>query len=109
MKKLLFLAAALSAACAASAQGYYTDAYNPDITRHTGRIAAQRAEFILPEVNGYNVYKADLHTHSVYSDGDCTPEFRVREAWYDGLDVLAITEHGEYRRHEGKMLNFLKG
>ena len=27
MKKLLFLAAALSAACAASAQGYYTDAY----------------------------------------------------------------------------------
>ena len=48
-------------------------------TRHTGRIAAQRAEFILPEVNGYNVYKADLHTHSVYSDGDCTPEFRVRE------------------------------
>ena len=37
MKKLLFLAAALSAACAASAQGYYTDAYNPDITRHTGR------------------------------------------------------------------------
>ena len=77
MKKLLFLAAALSAACAASAQGYYTDAYNPDITRHTGRIAAQRAEFILPEVNGYNVYKADLHTHSVYSDGDCTPEFRV--------------------------------
>lgn len=36
MKKLLFLAAALSAACAASAQGYYTDAYNPDITRHTG-------------------------------------------------------------------------
>ena len=46
MKKLLFLAAALSAACAASAQGYYTDAYNPDITRHTGRIAAQRAEFI---------------------------------------------------------------
>ena len=85
MKKLLFLAAALSAACAASAQGYYTDAYNPDITRHTGRIAAQRAEFILPEVNGYNVYKADLHTHSVYSDGDCTPEFRVREAWYDGL------------------------
>ena len=60
-------------------------------------------------MNGYNVYKADLHTHSVYSDGDCTPEFRVREAWYDGLDVLAITEHVEYRRHEGKMLNFLKG
>ena len=48
MKKLLFFAAALSAACAASAQGYYTDAYIPDLSRHNGRIAAQRAEFILP-------------------------------------------------------------
>ena len=40
---------------------------------------------------------------------NCTPEFRVREAWYDGLDVLAVTDHVEYRRFEGKMLNFLKG
>ena len=98
MKKLLFLAAALSAA--ASAQGYYTDAYNPDITRHTGRIAAQRAEFILPEVNGYNVYKADLHTHSVYSDGDCTPEFRVREG--DRLKTVVVYTkmcRGEMTRH----------
>ena len=70
MKKLLFLAAALSAACAASAQGYYTDAYNPDITRHTGRIAAQRAEFILPEVNGYNVYmKAGVAVGVIWQDG----------------------------------------
>ena len=109
MKKLLLLSVALTAICTASAQHYYTDAHNPDITRHSGRITAQRAEFVLPAVNGYTVYKADLHTHSIYSDGDCTPEFRVREAWYDGLDVLAITEHVEYRRHEGKMLNFLKG
>lgn len=109
MKKLLLLAVVLTAACAATAQQYYTDAYNPDITRHSRRIAPQRAEFILPEVNGYTVYKADLHTHTIYSDGDCTPEFRVREAWYDGLDVLAITDHVEYRRHEGKMINFLKG
>ena len=109
MKKTLLLFTALSAACAATAQHYYTDAHNPDITRHTGRMTAQRTEFILPEVNGYTVYKADLHTHTIYSDGDCTPEFRVREAWYDGLDVLAITDHVEYRRHEGKMLHFLKG
>lgn len=109
MKKLLMLAVALTAACAATAQHYYPDAYNPDITRHSLRTPAQRAEFVLPEVNGFTVYKADLHTHTIYSDGDCTPEFRVREAWYDGLDVLAITDHVEYRRHEGKMLNFLKG
>ena len=109
MKKLLFVSVALSTVFAATAQHYYTDAHNPDMTRHTLRIAAQRAEFVLPEVNGYTVYKADLHTHTIYSDGDCTPEFRVREAWYDGLDILAITDHVEYRRHEGKMLNFLKG
>lgn len=109
MKKLLMLAVTLTAACAATAQHYYPDTYNPDITRHSLRTPAQRAEFVLPEVNGFTVYKADLHTHTIYSDGDCTPEFRVREAWYDGLDVLAITDHVEYRRHEGKMLNFLKG
>lgn len=109
MKKALILCAALTATLTAPAQHYYTDAYCPDITRHSLRVAPQRVEFILPQVGGYTVYKADLHTHSIYSDGDCTPEFRVREAWYDGLDVLAITEHVEYRRHEGKMLNFLKG
>ena len=108
MKKLLFFCAALTATFTATGQHYYTDSANPDITRHSLRIAPQRVEFVLPEVGGYTVYKADLHTHSIYSDGDCTPEFRVREAWYDGLDVLAITEHVEYRRHEGKMLNFLK-
>ena len=63
----------------------------------------------IPQVNGYNIYKTDLHTHSVYSDGDVTPAFRVREAFYDGLDAIAITEHLEYRRHEGNMLKFLKG
>ena len=109
MKKLLFFCAALTATFTATGPHYYTDSANPDITRHSLRIAPQRVEFVLPEVGGYTVYKADLHTHSIYSDGDCTPEFRVREAWYDGLDVLAITEHVEYRRHEGKMLNFLKG
>ena len=100
MKKLLFLAAALSAACAASAQGYYTDAYNPDITRHSLRIAPQRVEFVLPEVGGYTVYKADLHTHSIYSDGDCTPEFRVREG--DRLKTVVVYTkmcRGEMTRH----------
>lgn len=109
MKKPLVLLVALTAACSVSAQYYYPDIKNPDIARHSLRVQAQRVEFILPEVNGYTVFKADLHTHTIYSDGDCTPEFRVREAWYDGLDVLAVTDHVEYRRFEGKMLNFLKG
>ena len=69
----------------------------------------QRKEFHLPDVNGYHVYKADLHLHTMFSDGNVTPEFRVQEAWYDGLDVIAITDHIEGRKWEGKMLKFLKG
>ena len=83
--------------------------YNPEILRTPVGQPSHRVEIHLPQVNGYNIYKCDLHTHSVYSDGDVTPAFRVREAFYDGLDVIAITEHLEYRRHEGNMLKFLKG
>ena len=83
--------------------------YNPETFRTPVAQPSQRADIILPTIDGYNIYKTDLHTHSVYSDGDVTPAFRVREAYYDGLDAVAITEHLEYRRHEGNMLKFLKG
>ena len=33
----------------------------------------RRIEIILPQVNGLNVYKADIHTHSIYSDAELTP------------------------------------
>ena len=69
----------------------------------------RRVEIILPQVNGLNVYKADLHSHSIYSDADLTPEQRVQEAWLDGLDIFSMTDHVEYRRHEPNMLKFLKG
>ena len=65
MKKLLFFCAALTATFTATGQHYYTDSANPDITRHSLRIAPQRVEFVLPEVGGYTVYKADLHTQSI--------------------------------------------
>ncbi len=95
---------------AASAQSiYYQDATNVDMARHTLRREVLRREFVLPKVNGYKVFKADLHSHTVYSDGNVTPEYRVREAWVDGLDVLAVTEHVEYRPMEGKMYSYLKG
>ena len=109
MKKFILAAAGLAFAFNASAQFYYQDATNVDMLRHSRQTAAERTEIILPQVNGYNVYKADLHLHTIYSDGDVTPEYRVREAWNDGLDVVASTEHVEYRRHEGKMISFLKG
>lgn len=66
-----------------------------------------RTEIIIPQVNGMNFYKADLHIHTIYSDGDVTPDMRVLEAWYDGLDIIAITDHMEYRRIEREMLQYM--
>ena len=68
-----------------------------------------RTNFVLPQVDGLNCYTADLHAHTIYSDGELSPEERVKEAWCDGLDILAITDHIETRRQERNMLKFLKG
>ena len=80
--------------------------YNPETLRTPVAQPSLRVDIVLPQVGGYNIYKADLHTHSIYSDGDMTPALRVREAYYDGLDAIAITEHIEYRRIEGETLWF---
>ena len=109
MKKLLTLAVALAATLSASAQLYYTDSANKDMLRFNEREGRQRVEMVLPQVRGFNIYKADLHNHTIFSDGSTTPEFRIQEAWHDGLDVIAVTEHVEYRPYEGKMMNFLTG
>ena len=69
----------------------------------------QRVDFVLPQVDGLNCYTADLHAHTIYSDGELTPEERVKEAWCDGLDILAIIDHIESRRQERNLLKFLKG
>ncbi len=47
--------------------------------------------------DGSIVLAADLHTHSVFSDGQVWPSIRVEEAHRDGLEVLAITEHLEHQ------------
>ena len=110
MKKLFLLTAAFATFATATAQSiYYQDKSNKDMMRHTLRNEVLRNEIILPKVNGFQVLKSDLHTHTVYSDGNVTPEYRIQEAWTDGLDVIAITDHVEYRRWEGQMVTFLKG
>ena len=68
-----------------------------------------RTEIILPQVNGYNCYKADLHTHTIYSDGEQRPLAKVMEAWADGMDIIAITDHLEARTYERRMLKALAG
>lgn len=99
----------LGYALSASAQGYYyQDEINPGILHHIQNDERQRNEIVIPSVNGYNVYKADLHVHTFFSDGHASPEFRVKEGYLDGLDIMAITDHIEYRPNEKKMAAFLK-
>ncbi len=56
-----------------------------------------RNEIRIPDVEGYKTLKCDFHTHSIFSDGKVWPDIRVAEAWQDGLDAVAITDHIEYR------------
>ena len=105
MKRLLAIAVLALIALNTSAQFYATQDFEHAI-RFFNR-PAERREIILPTIDGYTLYKADFHTHTIYSDGDVTPRQRVREAWYDGLDIVAITDHLEIRTYEKFMLKVL--
>ncbi|HPF63674.1 Sb-PDE family phosphodiesterase [Lentimicrobium sp.] len=56
-----------------------------------------RRNFNIPDVPGYHTLKCDFHIHTVFSDGLVWPSLRVLEAWQEGLDVIAITDHIEYK------------
>ncbi|MBQ8852775.1 MAG: hypothetical protein IJZ67_00550 [Alistipes sp.] len=77
----------------------------PHAVKTYNEITGRRTEIVLPKVKGYNCYKGDFHIHTTYSDGRVNPAGRVVEAWVDGLDVIAITDHYESRTGER---NFLK-
>ena len=62
-------------------------------------IIPARHEIALPDIPGYKTLKCDLHTHTMFSDGGVWPTVRVDNAWEDGLDAIAITDHIEYRPH----------
>ncbi|MFH2000154.1 MAG: Sb-PDE family phosphodiesterase [Planctomycetota bacterium] len=60
----------------------------------------QRKEIALPDIPGYLTLKTDLHMHTVFSDGNVWPTIRVKEAWLDGLDAIALTDHVESQPHK---------
>ena len=104
MKKLfLILAVSALAVSSAMAQAVHTPTVGKTEIRLYNQ-PAHRTEIILPQVKGYNIYKGDFHVHTIYSDGEVTPRERVREAWYDGLDIIALTDHLELRSYEKFML-----
>jgi hypothetical protein len=59
-----------------------------------------RTELQFPNPPGYVTLKCDFHMHTVFSDGKVWPTVRVEEAWRDGLDAIAITDHVEYQPHQ---------
>ena len=58
-----------------------------------------RGKIDIPNLNGYITLKCDFHTHTVFSDGLVWPTVRIDEAYREGLDAIAITDHVEYRPH----------
>ena len=56
-----------------------------------------RKEINIPNIPGYITLKCDFHLHTIFSDGEVWPTIRVHEAWKDGLDAIAITDHLNYK------------
>lgn len=57
----------------------------------------------IPDIPGFRTLLCDLHTHTVFSDGQVWPDTRVEEAWREGYDAIAITDHIEYLPHEADL------
>lgn len=66
-----------------------------------------RDNIYIPGFDGYKALKCDFHIHTVFSDGKVWPDVRVNEAWQQGLDAIAITDHIEYRPLKNQVLGDL--
>ena len=65
------------------------------------KLSAQTQRKIeFPDLPDYQTLISDLHQHTVFSDGSVWPDIRVKEALFDGVDVIALTEHLEYQPHK---------
>lgn len=54
--------------------------------------------YLLPETGRF--YKANLHSHTVVSDGRMTPEEAKENYKKRGYQIMAFTDHRIYRNHE---------
>jgi predicted metal-dependent phosphoesterase TrpH len=64
---------------------------------HIGSSPVSPRQIVIPDVEGLKVLKGDFHIHTLFSDGSVMPKDRVEEAIINGLDVISITDHIEYR------------
>lgn len=57
-----------------------------------------QAKYFLPEKGRF--YKANLHSHSTYSDGELTVEEAKEYYKANGYSVYAFTDHNNYQHHK---------
>jgi len=56
-----------------------------------------------PDIPGYLTLTGDFHVHTDFSDGVVWPSFRIDEAVREGIDIISLTDHVEYRPHKDYM------
>ncbi|MDR0703531.1 MAG: PHP domain-containing protein [Planctomycetaceae bacterium] len=88
-----------------------TKPVDPLFTVPTGKFLNPKRtprKITIPNVGNFRVLKGDFHIHTLFSDGYVMPKDRVHEAVENGLDVIAITDHIEYRPFFGGKSTQLK-
>ncbi|MDR2918588.1 MAG: PHP domain-containing protein [Tannerella sp.] len=102
MKKKLFLLLNIFFVTTSYAQLQNDDVWKTDLGK-----SAIRNIIRIPDIEGYKTLKCDFHVHTVFSDGKVWPDVRVDEAWQQGYDAIAITDHIEYRPHKDQVIGDL--
>lgn len=70
-----------------------------------GECQSQTRDLIrIPDILEYKTLKCDFHIHTVFSDGNVWPTIRPMEAWMNGLDAIAMTDHIEYTPHKNDVV-----
>ena len=73
-----------------------------DFTNFAGIVATPRSSIIINnpyqsvDWNLYQQHKANLHTHTTYSDGSKAPHLRIDEYYTNGYSILSLTDHDTY-------------
>lgn len=93
MKRLLTIIALVWASISLNAQNAPVPENSDDRMACHRMQCGVRNEISIPDAAGYQVFKCDFHMHTVYADAMVSPKGRVYEAWYEGLDVISVSEH----------------
>ena len=99
MKKWSILIGLVAIVAVANAQSYNQN--NDDVISCNHITNAVRRIISIPDIDGYKTLKCDFHMHTVFADAQVSPLGRVREAWADGLDVIAMSEHVAVHKSPG--------